>query len=252
MLPQVIVNWILLVTIQAGATFITSDRLQQVYVITEQNSLIKFDSTGRKLYTYNQTRFGQLQSVDASNPMKLICSYPDYGTVVMLDNTLSEVGLFSLKLLGISNYTALCFSPRDNNFWVYDQDSYTLKKVDRNGNIVMESTDMLMQLGEIIHPVFMQEENDLLFASDTAIGILVFDMHGAYYETLPFKGVKKFQVRGDRLLFPEWNFLHTYQLKTLEENLIKLPDTDQLRDVRIENNRLFISSTKGEVDIYRY
>lgn len=251
-LPQIIINWILLISVDANAVFITSDRLQQVYVITDQNTLVKYDSTGKRLFTYNQTRFGQLRSVDASNPMKVICSYPDYGNVVMLDNTLSEVGVISLKLLGISNYKTLCFSPRDNNFWVYDEDAYKLKKVDRNGNIILESTDMVLQLGETIHPVYMQEENELLFASDTARGVFVFDLHGVYYETLPFKGVQKFQVRGDRLFFPEWNSLHSYQLKTLEEKLITLPDIDRLQDVRLENNRLYLCSTRGELEIYRY
>jgi hypothetical protein len=251
-LPEVIINWILLVTIGAHATYITSDPLQQVYVIRDQGTLVKYDSTGKILFTYNQNRYGTLRAIDASNPMKVICSYSDFGTVVMLDNTLSEVGVTSLKLLGISNYRTLCFSPRDNNFWVYDEDTYKLKKVDRNGNIILESTDMMLQIGEIIHPVFMQEENDLLFASDTAKGILVFDTYGVYYETLPFKGVQKFQVRGDRIYFPERNFLHSYQLLTLEEKLIRLPDIDGLQDVRIENNRLFVSTTKGDLEIYRY
>jgi hypothetical protein len=107
---------------------------------------LKIDSVGNILFKYNQNLYGQLKLVDATNPMKLILSYPDYGTVVMLDNTLSEVGVVSLKKIGIYDYHALCFSSRDNNCWVFDENDYKLKKIDRNNNIILESTDMFQQL----------------------------------------------------------------------------------------------------------
>src|SRR5437016_5395291 len=107
---QVILNWVLFTLLNINATFLTTDYLQNAYVITSQNSLVKIDSAGNILFTYNQNRFGQLNFVDVTNPLKLILSYPDYQTVVMLDNTLSEVGTISLKQIGIYNYHALCFS----------------------------------------------------------------------------------------------------------------------------------------------
>src|ERR1044071_2201469 len=105
MLPvtQIVITWAFLISINIESTFITTDYLQNAYVINSQNSLVKFDSAGNKLFTYNSTRRGQLKFVDATNPLKLILSYPDFGDVVMLDNTLSEVGVISLKLMGISN-----------------------------------------------------------------------------------------------------------------------------------------------------
>jgi len=248
---QVVVKWVLLIALNVQGSFITSDYLQNAYVITKENSLVKYDSTGRKLFTYNATRRGSLQFVDATNPLKLILSYPDYGNIVMLDNTLSEVGTINLKLIGILNYKTVCFSSRDNNFWVYDEDDYKLKKVDRNGNIILESTDMLLQLGEMIHPVYMQEQNQYLFVSDTAKGLLVFDLYGVYYETLPFKKVMKFQVINDQIYFLQGDHLHAYQMKSLNEKNIVLPENRNTADVRLENNRLYILSSDSLM-IYRY
>jgi hypothetical protein len=246
-----VIQWLLLVTVNVKAHFLTSDYLQQAYLITEENALVKFDSTGKKLYTYHQNRYGPLRFADATNPMKLVLSYPDYGIVVLLDNTLSELSVTSLKLLGILNYSAVCFSSLDNNIWVFDSDTYQFKKFDRNGNIVLASTDMLLQLGETISPVYMQEENQLLFVSDTSRGILIFDSYGAYYETLPFKGVKSFQVKGDRIFFRQGNYLHSYQLKTLEEKDIELPPLPEAREVRVENKRLYVLAP-DDFSIYRY
>ena len=244
MLPitQIVLKWILLTSLSVNATFLSTDYLQNAYVITSKNSLAKIDSTGSILFTYNQNRYGQLKFVDATNPLKLILSYPDYGTVVMLDNTLSEVGIISLKPLGIGDYHALCFSSRDNNFWVFDENVFKLKKIDRNGNVILESSDMFQQLGFAIHPVYMQEENQLLFLSDTSLGILVFDVYGVYYSTLPFKNILKFQVRDDEIFFREENQLHFYQLNTLAEKKIRLPDSTGILDARMESNRLYLLS----------
>jgi len=248
---QIVINWMFLLSLSIESAFITTDDLQNVYVITAENSLVKFDSTGRKQFVYNQNRFGQLEFVDATNPLKLVLSYPDFGTVVMLDNTLSEVGVVLLKQFGVYNYATVCFSSRDNNFWVYDEDDYKLKKLDRNGNIIITSTDMIMQLGEVVHPAYMQEANQYLYVSDTSKGILVFDLYGVYFETLPFKNIKKFEVKGDRIFFKEGDHLHSYQMKTLEEKLIALPATNDFIDVRLESNRLYLLS-KSELSFYRY
>jgi hypothetical protein len=250
-LPQLIISWAFLISLNIQAIFITTDDLQNVYAITAENSLIKFDSTGIKQSTYNQIRYGQLKFVDATNPLKIILSYPDYGMVVMLDNTLSEIAVISLKLYGIHNYASVCFSSRDNNFWVYDEDEYKLKKLDRNGNTILTSTDMIMQLGETIHPVYMQEANQYLYMSDTTKGILVFDLYGVYYETLPFTNVKKFQVKQDQIFFSFENELHRYQMKTLDEKGIVLPDSTDAIDLRLENNRLYLL-TKDELKFYTY
>jgi hypothetical protein len=250
-IAQVILNWILLTSLNVNATFLTTDNLQNAYVITSENSLVKIDSVGNILFKYNQNRFGQLKFADATNPLKLVLSYPDYQTVVMLDNTLSEVGTISLKQLGIYNYHSLCFSPRDNNFWVFDENDFKLKKIDRNSNIILESSDMFQQLGYAIHPVYMQEENQYLFLSDTTLGIFVFDVYGIYYETLPFKNVLKFQVRDDQIFFREENHLHSFQMKTLAEKNISLPEENAVLDARMENRRLYLLE-KDSLKFYKF
>jgi len=106
-------------------------------------------------------------------------------------------------------------------------------------------------LGETIHPVYMQEANQYLYMSDTTKGILVFDLYGVYYETLPFTNVKKFQVKQDQIFFSFENELHRYQMKTLDEKGIVLPDSTDAIDLRLENNRLYLL-TKDELKFYTY
>jgi len=250
-ISQIIIAFTLLTSVRTDATFLTTDYLQNAYYITSENSLKKIDSTGQLLFTYNQIRYGKLRMVDATNPLKIILSFPDYGTVVMLDNTLSEIGLISLRQIGILSYTAVCFSSRDNNIWIFDGQDYKLKKIDKNHNIILQSSDMFTLVGQAVHPVFMQEQDQFLYMTDPALGILVFDIYGIYYQTLPFKDVQKFQIRNNQIFYQQGNNLHYYHLKTLEQKNIALPDSTEILDVRLEQNRLYLL-TKGGVDIYNY
>ena len=246
-----VIKWILLVSVNFNASFLTSDYLLNTYLITDDNALIKADSSGNQLFMYQQNRFGALQFVDATNPLKLILSYPDYGTIVMVDNTLSELGVISLKELGIFNFRAVCFSSRDNNFWVFDEQDYKIKKIDNNGNISVESTDMFQQLNYAIHPVYMQEREQYLYLSDPAHGIFVFDIYGVYYELLPFPDVMKFQIRKDQLFFQKSDTLYSYDLKTLQEKQVLLPTAGEIRDVSIEGNRVYLL-TDTSLNVYSF
>ena len=253
MLPvsQILLSFIFLASFKTDAVFLTTDYLQNAYVISNQNSLVKIDSSGSVLFKYNQNRFGKLQFADATNPLKLVLSFPDYGTVVMLDNTLSEVGTISLRQVGILNYNTICFSSLDNNVWFFDSQDYKLKKIDNNYNIILESSDMFTLLGKAIHPVFMQEKDQYVYLSDPKEGIVVFDIYGTYYQTLPIYDIQKFQVRADQFFFQKGASLHSMHLKTLEEKVIALPDSAEVLDVRIEQDRLYLLKKDG-LDIYKY
>ena len=253
MLPasQVLLSFVFLITLKTDGFFLTTDFLQNAYVITNDNSLVKVDSSGAVLFTYNQNRYGKLQFVDATNPLKLVLSYPDYGTVVMLDNTLSEVGVIPLRQSGILSYSSVCFSSQDNNIWFFDTQDYKLKKMDNNNNIIIESSDMFALIGKAIHPVFMQEKDQYIYLSDPQVGIVVFDIYGTYYQTLPLLDLTKFQVMADQLFFQKGPQLQSLQLKTLEEKNIPFPDGIDPLDVRIEQDRLYLLKKEG-LDIYRY
>lgn len=209
------------------------------------------DSVGHLLATYNQNRYGRLAFADATNPLRLVLSYPDYGTIVLLDNTLTEISALSLRKINIQSYSAACFSSLDNNIWVFDDQDYKLKKVDKNNNIIVESGDFFSLLGKALHPVYMQESDQYVYLTDPAEGIVVFDVYGTYAQTLPYKNIDKFQVRSNQLFFRQSDSLSSYHLKMLETKNIALPDAATIKDLRIEKSRLYVLRA-NQLDIYTY
>ena len=59
-------------------TFMTRDNLGNTYVISKDNSIEKIDTAGKVISTYNENKFGQPVSIDASNPLNIVVFYRAY------------------------------------------------------------------------------------------------------------------------------------------------------------------------------
>jgi ligand-binding sensor domain-containing protein len=103
-------------------------------------------------------------------------------------------------------------------------------------------------LSETIQPNFLVEQNNRVFLNDSVRGILVFDIYGAYYKTIPIKGLSQFQVSADQIIYFQDKSIRTYNFKNLTEEVIQVSDPSAI-SIRVEKERLYILTDKG-VDIY--
>src|ERR1035438_5404402 len=81
-------EYTLIKTIPFSGVRFTTDKLGNTYVIAD-NQLLEFDSKGNPLANYSETNLGSLRSIDASNPLKLVLYYPDFGQINTLDTKLA-------------------------------------------------------------------------------------------------------------------------------------------------------------------
>ena len=102
--------WHLFFVIKVSALFFTTDNLQNIYAVTDDFKVVKYDSSGQLLHTYSNKSLGQPTSLDVSNPMKLMLYYKDFSTIVWLDNTLSEITETNLATIGIIQSPVACLS----------------------------------------------------------------------------------------------------------------------------------------------
>ncbi|MCS6990581.1 MAG: hypothetical protein NZL95_01820 [Chitinophagales bacterium] len=244
------VQWTLLFFLPIEARALELDPLGNLYLTKPTQELVKLDSLGNVLFTYPQNRWGVLHRVEATNPMKILLSYHDYAQIVVLDNTLSELGVLSLQRLGINSCSATAFSPRDNAVWIYDREQWNLKKIDLNGNIVLDAPDMLQQLGIVLEPVFMVEHHNRLYISDTTNGIFVFDAYGLFLEQLPLSMVTNFQVSGTTLVGMQKGAVVLYDLIHGKSKNISPPVAQPCQGVRILHDRWFMLFPSG-LYVYR-
>jgi len=234
-------------SIPVKASFISTDDLGNVYVVKE-DVLEKYDGKGNLLKTYSNKSFGKISSVDVSNLLKVILFYKDFSQVVFLDNTLSLNGE-PIRLADIDLELAqLVCSSHDNGLWIYNQQNFELIRLDQNLQKTHQTGNINQLLQTEINPNFLMEYNNKVYLNNPSEGILVFDVYGTYYKTIPIKNLNEFQVHGDNLLYYSGNQLKSFNIKLLDEQMQSLPDSTAI-SVRLEKDKLFLLK-KNSLDIY--
>lgn len=233
------------------AQWITTDPLQQCYLVTPRNELIQYDASGQELFRFSNNQLGELTYIDATNPFNLILYYPRFRTVITLDRALNQTGEYNLSRFDLIEVNAIATS-NDNHIWLYDDVAFKLKKIDQQGNLLASSDHLGLLLDRSIAPNFLLQRDNALYLNVPDTGILVFDLFGFYQKTIPIKGLSGFQLFNDQLLFREGEKLMAYQLKSFSTQEILIPAAvSGASQIRIEKNRLF-ALKDGFVRVYGF
>jgi hypothetical protein len=240
----------LFMNIPVKAEMMTTDKLGNCYVVLENNEVDKYNSLGVAEFNFSNKTLGKLKWVDATNPMKVLLFYQDFNQILVLDNKLSLRTQFSLRDLNILQPMLICTSVNEG-MWVYDQEDFQLKRLDVDLSVVQESGNLVQITGAALQPTQLIESNGYLYLNNPKTGILVFDLFGTYYKTIPVKDITSIQIIGDELYYYKQKVLNKFHLKTLEEKEFKLPDNrdSTVKSVRLENQKIFLLKP-GQLNIY--
>ena len=227
-----------------------SDKLGQCYVLSANSELIKYSPKGKELFRYSNNTLGELSLIDATDPFNVLLFYQAFSTIITLDRTLNPTGEFNLYDLDIVEVEAVGVS-NDNNIWLYDEGAFKLKKVSKQGEIVLESNNLSLLFKEGLQINFITEKNNQVFLNDPTKGILVFDLYGKYLKIIDIKNLTYFQIIGQRLFYQKEKKLFSFHLQTLHHQVLELPVKIEKEDQHffIQKGMLYLSSAKG-INIY--
>ena len=240
----------LLFELKLEASHFTTDKLQNIYYISQANEVVKLGPDGSEQFRFINKTLGTPTYLDATNPFNLLLFYPDYQTVLTLDRTMNQAGQFNLFDLGLFGLGAVGMAG-DGHLWLYDMLNFRLKKVGREGQLIVQSADLSLELNRSVSPNFILERNQQVYVNDPALGILVFDVFGKYLKTIPILALEEFQVVGDQLLFCQNGQMHSFHLVTLLQNPVWLPSEVTADDhVQVQKDRLYVLG-QGLLKIYQ-
>jgi hypothetical protein len=240
----------LIKSIRIVAKDLQTDRLGNMYVVSNTNQLYKYNTEGKLLSTLNYKYLGNITHVDATNPMEIYVFYKELNLVVFLDNNLAYRGEMRLADYGIGQAAAICRS-FDNGLWVFDLADLQLKKMDKDGSNKQASGNVRQYITENSAITYLYDNNDRVFVNDSTNGVLVFDVFSTYLKTLPIKGCNELKVINDELFYKQGNYLKKYLFKAFQTQTYIMPDTIEVTDISIEKNRLYLLK-KGEIRIYGF
>jgi hypothetical protein len=199
------------------------DNLDNLYIISSTGQVRKFNANGDSVGVYNQFRnFGQLFSIDVSNPLKLLLFYKDFSTVVVLDRYLASLATLDLRRFSILQPAAVGLS-YDNNIWVFDEYDNKLKKIDEQGNRLLETSDLRSVFNQGIAPQKIINDNGLVYVADTAAGVFVFDNYGSFKKKILLKNWQNIAVNSNNLIGVTHESITVYNTSTQLQTQRKPP-----------------------------
>lgn len=231
------------------ARSITTDELGNVYLVREDNALIRYNPDGDSTGNFRSIQNGDLLWVDATNPMRILLYYPAFSKIILLDRMLTVKNELDLKKLNIFNAPAVGMSA-DGRIWIYDYVNARLKKIDDQLNVTNIGNDMRQESNTVPRPTALVEREARVYLCDSVNGIYTFDRFASYLNTLEITGVKQLQAFGSQLIYRNHDTLKAYDVKTLALKTIPLPAEADFIEARIERNRMYFLF-KDRLEFYK-
>lgn len=244
-------SFLLVKTYSGDIADVAMDNLDNLYIVSSTGQIKKLNAAGDSIGIYNQVRnYGKLYSLDVSNPLKILLFYRDFSTVVILDRYLAGQATVDLKRFSILNASAIGNS-YDNRIWIYDEYDGKLKKIDEQGNKLLETPDFRTIFNQPISPQRIINDNGLVYLADTTNGIFVFDNYGTFKKKLPLKNWQTIAVTNNAIVSTQNEVLAVFNTSTQMQTQKKIPFFKPYVRSYITPTKLVNFST-NTVQVYQY
>ena len=141
------------------------DPVGKPYFLLENANLVTDNPLGNTVYAFFDSSLGMPDLVDVTNPFEIILYYREYGQIILLDRTLSELGridLFAIDEITQPGPVARSF---DNRIWVFDDWEYRLQKFDNTGRLLQQSNNLRLELD-------LEDAPDAILVDETRVALL--------------------------------------------------------------------------------
>lgn len=226
--------------------YFTVDNLGNLYLLNNEDQLKKINMNGDSAGVFNNVRkYGKLFSIDATNPLKLLLYYKNFSTIVVLDRFLNVRNSINLGKKNIFKVKAIATS-YDNNIWVFDEADNKLKKINDNGDVLLETADFRNLFDTVPSPQKIVDQDGFVYLYDGQQGFYTFDYYGALKSKIPFLHWNDPEVIGKSLYGFSDSSLLQYQPGSLKLREFTLPGNfKQATQIKAINNMLYLLHPDG-------
>ncbi len=237
-------------TISGSFTNFSIDNLGNIFLITATNQIKKLNNNFDSAGIFNDVkRYGNIYTIDVSNPLKVLVYYKDFASIVMLDRQLNNKNSIQLRQQNILQVKAIAQS-YDNNIWLFDEVDNKLKKIDESGNLLLETNDFRLLFEDNATPQSIIDMNGLLYLYNSKKGWTVFDYYGGLKNQYPITNWQDVQVTDNTLRGHDSSFYYTANPKQLQYTDIKLPASfANATKLLLLQNKAYVLTKQG-LEIY--
>lgn len=209
---------------RANGKLIQVDELNNLYIVDKKNGITKYNDTGDSVAFFQIMNNGPIESIDVTDPLRILVHYPNFNKMLVLDRMLAMQNTIDLKLLQVNQATAVA-TTKDGGFWVYDYSQNKLLKYDRQYRVASESNDLRVSLNVVPRFNYLLERSNELWALSEQNELFVFTRFGDYvnqYKLETTEPIVALQRVGDQLIYATNNKIYLHQLLNQQIRMIDL------------------------------
>ena len=218
---------------------INTDHLGNIYTVNNI-TLTRHSMLQNTTQSYSNNLLGEIHSIDATDPFRIIVFYKEFNTLIFLNSELTELrSAINLSDLGYNHVIAVG-TASNGGFWIYEKELGRVIYIDNNLKTAHKSS-VLFDL--IDNPSYkscqLVEKNDFVYLGIAGQGILQFDSYGTFIKNYPILDFVDFQVVGNNISFFNGIELTIYNTQTYESESIKMP-VEKIKNIKIEGSKVFL------------
>ncbi|MCQ2287359.1 MAG: hypothetical protein MJZ76_10895 [Bacteroidales bacterium] len=204
--------------------------------------LTQLDLDGKKLANFSNCSYGDITSVDVSNPHKILLFFKETGTILLLNDQLAEIlppiDLFSL---GLTNVSMVAFSPA-NEIWLYDERNDEMIRIDAQQFTSRHSIPYFFTHSAPLRQLLVNEKTVVAVLSNDG-GVQILDHNGRLIRSLPLQPESPIQLFQKQITYSKENQLVIFDFDTYETNKITLADS--IKQALIVGKKIIILKEDG-------
>ena len=226
--------------------FIGVDSFENYYYIIGSTF---YKKTSTNTYSYNNTRLGEIATVDLSNPLKIILFYRDFNVMVILDNRLNELtDSINFSIESFTKNVAFVSVSSNNNIWLYSLDDNILSLWNYETKKTIFNTEPLSFYSKGFEADKQISSYEFCWLVSDA-EILQFNEYGSFITSIKSATIEKIQSYLDGYLYLDTNEIYYREdTGTISEVLIDNLDHKITNFMAIKNNLYFFDANV----LYKY
>ncbi len=228
----------IITTVPVKADKIYADEFDNLYLISG-NSLIKYNSEGKKLFVYDSSYGEKISSVDISDPLKILIFFKDQNRIVFTDNKLSPTGNeIYLENKNIFGNVLIC-KTESGGIWIFDTSNRMLIKYDSDFKEIFRKS--LFEINTM--PNYMIAEGNLLYLKTENNFVFVYDNLGNFDFTINRKITSDFFTKGKIIQYfnKKEKSLISYNFETGDSVFIRFPDSLSVQNAVQSSHYLYFN-----------
>lgn len=243
-----LINLNLLKTVAGNYKLVEVDNLGNVYLVTPNNQIKKLSTNLDSIAVFNNPALlGNITSIDVSNPFKILVFYKSFSTIVVLDKYLSVLNTIELQKKNLFTVSAVTTS-YDNNIWLFDEANHKIKRIDSEGNVLVETIDfrLLFKYEKIFTADYLKDIEGKLYLYNKDFGFFVFDYYGGLQNKFALKNLTNVQFVNKQVIGFDNDKVIIYNIQNhlKKTNTLSL-DSVAISKIKLYNNMFFVLCKDG-------